>query len=103
MSIKIYYKWTEIPYTWDGLTLLWPEIYRIVEEVTEGYNLGIDVNAIEQNIQNLSVEKKKKLIKVLIMIGDKKFLQEKESSNIPKITINDIKTISNKYLKIEMK
>lgn len=118
---KIYVNWENNNFTWNTEIRLWEEVYDIIEELVGGvrnpeewgdmpYQQQEQLNnslkeQLEQNLKKLSEEKKNKLIEVMITIGEEKFNKKLTISDKKdiKITVNDIKIISENYLNIEVK
>ena len=114
MSTKIYINWEENDITWDNEIRLWEEVYIIIEELIGGgardpkywgdypyikdedkTNLNELRHQLEQNLNKLTDNKKKKLIEVLVVLDGEKYKEQKSTTDKDiKITVKDVEYIA---------
>lgn len=114
-----YLNWNEVSQTWTSEMTLWVDVYDIIEDLLSGArnpeewgdhpfdvledNARIqEINAqLQKNLEKMSQTNKKKLVEVMILMGDDKFTDKKTVNKDIRITVEDIRTIA-KHLRVEM-
>ena len=109
--------WENDNFTWNNEIRAWDEVCEIIYDLLGGgsknpeeygempYQQQALRDQLQRNLDRLKLDKKEKLIEILVLIDGKKYESKKIAKNKKdvKVTINDVKLITNNYLNIEIK
>ena len=104
MGTKYYLDWQEDDLNWESEARFWEDVYRILDDLTEG---GVGRNPeeeeeIRRQLEKLSKDKTEKLVQVMILLGNEEYKQKRKKNENIKITVSDVKTILKNILTVKV-